>query len=689
MLRPLRTALSVIAATAPMGVVIVAGYVAAHYGLSLLSFNLEIARNVSVWFLPGGLLFGCLMVARGPQIGWVMVGDFAARMVWSADLWSVPANMGWLSITTSLSPFVHAIITTALKTPRVAGGFQSSVAVTRLVIGMVLAPAIVAPLMCLTYASVGFFPWSGLHSLIPSFLIGDLVGIGTLAPLIMAVGSVVRREQGAKLSWWPGGLVLLRTVLFPAVAALLLFAVVNSEWPEIYTSGKFLMFIPLTIVALREGWRGASVAIVILNFSIVLALAVHQVPIAAIDIQLLLLSYSLFALILGVVIEERREAERTNDLLAAAVHSSPNAVGIIDMTSPDHRFVFVNEAMVALTGKTIDALRLISWRDLHADPIDHHHLEEGMARLHNRQPFEMELRLTRSDEHSIVRSKGGPVKNNDGNITAYLITYFDITLEKQREEVERECEKLISLGQLAGGVAHELNNIMHPIINFAKMANRFLDTDTNRVRKYLDDIKSLGVHAGEIVHKVLQFARPTTRAKGAICLADAVIEAVDLIRTRVPPTISLGIKVADGSAGLVRIGDTEITQIMTNLVLNAVYAIAKGGAINISVAAITVEHAAADAAIISPGRYLRLIVADTGCGMDEATRRRVFDPFFSTKPVGEGTGLGLSVVYGIVTATKGVITVDSEVGMGTTFSVFLPESVSDNEGIENGSGSTR
>ena len=215
-----------------------------------------------------------------------------------------------------------------------------------------------------------------------------------------------------------------------------------------------------------------------------------------------------------------------------------------------------------------------------------------------------------------------------------------------------------------------------------------MDTDTDRVRKYLDDIKSLGVHAGEIVHKVLQFARPTTRAKGAICLADAVIEAVDLIRTRVPPSISLGITVADDSAGLVRIGDTEITQIMTNLVLNAVYAIAEGGAINISVAAITVEHTAADAAIMSPGRYLRFIVADTGCGMDEATRRRVFDPFFSTKPVGEGTGLGLSVVYGIVTAIKGVITVDSEVGKGTVFSVFLPEAVSDNEGVEDGTGST-
>ncbi len=128
-----------------MGAAVVVGYVAAHYGLSLLSFNLEIARNVSVWFLPGGLLFGCLMVARGRQVAWVMVGDFVARTVWSADLWSVPANMGWLTITTSLSPLIYAAITSALKSGRINGGFQSSGGVIALIIGMVLAPAIVAP----------------------------------------------------------------------------------------------------------------------------------------------------------------------------------------------------------------------------------------------------------------------------------------------------------------------------------------------------------------------------------------------------------------------------------------------------------------------------------------------------------------------------------------------------------------
>ena len=656
-----------------------AGYAAAHYGLSLLSFNLEIARNVSVWFLPGGLLFGCLMVARGRQVGWVMAGDFIARMIWSADLWAVPANMGWLSITTSLSPAIYAIITTILKSPRIGGSFQTSGGIMALMIGMVLAPAIVAPSMCLTYASVGFFQWDSLPTLIPSFLIGDLVGIGTLAPLIMALGSL-----GTPGTWRLNIMALVRTVLFPAVAALVLFAVVNSEWPAIYTSGKFLMFIPLTIVALRDGWRGASVAIVILNFSIVLALTVHQVPMAAIDIQLLLLSYSLFALILGVVIVERREAQRLNDLLAAAAHSSPNALGIIDLTQPDQRFLFVNDALLTLTGSSAGRLVGTSWRDLHLDSLDSPRVEEGTARIQRHQPIDLNIRLTGiNSDPRIVRVKGAPVVGNDGAISAYTISYYDLTAERQRETIERQREKLVSLGHLASGIAHELNNILHPILNFSKQAERKLDTDIERVRKYLVDIRSLSVQAGDIVRKVLQFARPKPLVRGPICLANAVVEAVDLIRIRVPPTVSLKLTVADGSTGLVRIESTEVTQIVTNLMVNAVHALPKDGAIAVSVDTVVIDAADQDGAVTAPGRYLLLKVTDNGHGMDQETQRRLFEPFFTTKPVGEGTGLGLSVVYGIVAAVGGAITVESEVGHGAGFSVFLPE-VTVAEGIDDG-----
>ena len=615
----------------PMGLVIVAAYAAAHYGLSLLSFNLEIARNVSVWFLPGGLLFGCLMVARGSQVSWVMVGDFAARMIWSADLWSVPANMGWLTITTSLSPIVYAAITLALKSERVGAGFHSSAGVMWLVIGMILAPAIVAPLMCLTYAMVGFFPWSNLPSLIPSFLIGDLVGIGTLAPLIMAAGEGWPHRRPDLKS-------VVGTVIFPAVAALVLFAVVHSEWPEVYTSGKFLMFIPLTIVALREGWRGASVAIVILNFSIVLALAVHQVPIQAIEIQLLLLSYSLFALILGVLIAERRHAEQLSDLLAAAAHSSPNALGIVDLH--------------------------------HGEP-DREPIVSCADRIRHRQPFEMVLGFERGRDHRLLRLKGGAVIGRDGESVAYLISYSDITDEKRIEQIEREREKLISIGHLASGVAHELNNLIHPVINFSKMLQKRLRSDDTKGLLYLEHIRNCGIKAGDIVHKVLMFARETPASKTAIVLGDAVQGAVELSRTRVPPMVTLEF-VNTVPTRLAKLGDTEVTQIVTNLVLNAAHAVAKDGRITITLSAVRLpDH---DPVVALPaGPYLCLTVTDNGHGMDETTRQRIFEPFFSTKPIGEGTGLGLSVVYGLITVADGMITVDSEVGIGTTFRVYLPD----------------
>ena len=676
MISPTSKSIAEFTRTMPAGLVIVAAYVAAHYGLSLLSFNLEIARNVSVWFLPGGLLFGCLMVARGPQVGWVVVGDFVARMVWSADLWSVPANMGWLTITTSLSPIVYTGVTTVLKSARIGAGFQSGHAVMELVIGMVVAPALVAPLMCLTYATAGFFPWSTLPSLIPSFLIGDLVGIGTLAPLIMAAGSVLRDRPcdltGTQPSWLPVFLALVRTILVPAAAALALFAAFHSERPEIYTSAKFLMFIPLTIVALREGWRGASAAIVILNFSIVLALAIHQVPIAAIEIQLLLLTYSIFALALGVVTAERRSAQQENELLAAAAHSSPDALGIIDLTQPEQRFLFVNDALVALSGRKAIELRQASWRDLHSDSLDHDRLETTAIRLRNRQPVEMELRLLKANDVRIVRAKGGPVVESGGQSQAYLMTYFDLTEEKRREQIEREREKMISLGQLASGIAHELNNLIHPIINFAKLAEKHLEHNPARVLHYLDGIRTSGFRAGEIVQKILLFARPRPAGRKSALFGQAVSGAVDLIRTRIPPTVSFELAVKD-TAGLVPLDATEISQIVTNLVLNAVHAVAKDGRIYITVSIMALPSTVSDDFALPLGTYLRLIVADTGHGMDEQTRQHIFEPFYSTKPIGEGTGLGLSVVYGLVTAAGGAIMVESEIGKGTAFSVYLPE----------------
>ncbi len=658
----------------PRGLLIVVGYVAAHYGLSLLSTNMEVARNISVWYLPAGLLFGSLMVARGPQVLCVVVGDIISRAIWAVGVSPSPI---WLVVGLTISPTVYLAVTALLKSPRVAAGFQTSIGVTWLILGMVLAPAIAAPLNCVNYAAFGIFQYDQLGQIIPSFLIGDLVGIGTLVPLIMAIGSVMHEPPngfGENSSWWPGGMALIRTALLPIIAALALFAVYESERPEIFTAGKFLMFIPLTVVALRDGWRGASVSIVILNFSIVLALAVHQVPVSAIDIQLLLLSYSIFALVMGVVTEERRDAQRLNELLATAVHSSPNPVGIIDMVRPDQRFLFVNNALIALSGQSSEELLRSSWRDLPLDAQDSDRIQIASELINNRNVVDLEVRLTKKDDdHRIIQVKGGPVFGNDGNCNAYTIAFLDVTLTKQRELIEREREKMISLGQLASGVAHELNNLIHPMMNYAKLADRVLTNDPERAHRYHEGILSLGKKAGEIVRKVLQFARPKTQTSEPICLVNAVVDAVDLTKTRIPPTVTLRFIVRSGSERLVRIEPTEVTQIISNLLINAVHAVPKGGAIDVTVDALSMGTNEVDA--LAAGGYLRIMVSDNGHGMTEETRRKVFDPFFSTKAIGEGTGLGLSVVFGIVAAVGGAITVESAEGKGATFSVYLPEVV--------------
>ncbi|MEI8397029.1 MAG: ATP-binding protein, partial [Rhodospirillaceae bacterium] len=312
-----------------------------------------------------------------------------------------------------------------------------------------------------------------------------------------------------------------------------------------------------------------------------------------------------------------------------------------------------------------------SWRDLHGDSVELPLLEDCLNRLEQRLPLEMNLRINRDDKHRIVRVKGGPVIGDDGLCRAYLMTYFDITDEKRIEQIERERDKLISIGHLASGVAHELNNLIHPVINFSKMLQKRLKEGDAKGLTYLEHIRNCGIKAGDIIHKVLMFARETPASKTAIRLGDAVQGAVDLNRTRIPPTVTMEL-LNNVPTRLARISDTEVTQIVTNLLLNAAHAVAKDGRITITLSAVRLPD---DGSVVAlpAGPYLCLTVADNGHGMDEETRQRIFDPFFSTKPIGEGTGLGLSVVYGLITVADGMITVDSEVGIGTTFRVYLPD----------------
>lgn len=260
-----------------------------------------------------------------------------------------------------------------------------------------------------------------------------------------------------------------------------------------------------------------------------------------------------------------------------------------------------------------------------------------------------------------------------------VLVFRDISDRKQAREERRRleaqllhAEKLNTVGTLAGGMAHDLNNILTPIINYADL---LLDGDATKeeVATFAAEIVTAGHRAADLVKQILTFSRQTKPDARTTALAPLIEETLKLIRSTAPANIEIVTHIDEQSPPAF-IDPTQIHQVLMNLCVNAVHAMGRTGGV-LTVSLDTVPADTITARIQSKqheGEYLRVSVTDTGHGIDEETRKRIFDPFFTTKELGEGTGLGLSTVHGIVMAHGGEITVPTGPGAGTAFHVFLP-----------------
>ncbi len=248
--------------------------------------------------------------------------------------------------------------------------------------------------------------------------------------------------------------------------------------------------------------------------------------------------------------------------------------------------------------------------------------------------------------------------------------------EAERERLElklQQAQKMEAIGTLAGGIAHDFNNILGAILGYAQLTQMHTTTDP-RVQGYIGNIFKASERAKSLVEQILTFTRQGKSQKVPSDIAIVVKEVVKLLRATIPSTVAIVQKVPV-NLGTVMADQTQIHQVLMNLCTNAAHAMeARGGQLTVTLEEHTVDAPAAAAGEddLAPGRYLKLSVGDTGAGIDNAVLDRIFDPYFTTKSVGEGTGMGLATVHGIVNDHGGRVTVDSVPGEGSVFSVYFP-----------------
>jgi len=356
-------------------------------------------------------------------------------------------------------------------------------------------------------------------------------------------------------------------------------------------------------------------------------------------------------------------AEQERLRLGAAVELATEAVV---MAEPGGRILYVNTAFETIHRLAKDAAVGRNYFDLVAGDVP---AAEMRAAVGRGDAWNGHITLKREGERAVALEVVATAFKEPPGI---LFTERDITQEVTLQEQVRQSQKMEALGTLAGGVAHDFNNILGAITINAELA--LLETEQNcPARESLPLILRAAERGKELVKQIVTFSRQKEWERSALRITPVVREAMELFRPTVPGTIAVHETIgAEGATVLAH--PAQVHQVLSNLCQNACLAMRdKPGRLEVKLDKVHVDAAMASRhAGLKPGPYVRLAVGDSGCGMPQEVLSRVFEPFFTTRSPGEGSGLGLAVVHGIVRSYGGAITAYSEVGKGSTFSVFLP-----------------
>jgi PAS domain S-box-containing protein len=367
---------------------------------------------------------------------------------------------------------------------------------------------------------------------------------------------------------------------------------------------------------------------------------------------------------------EVRERQRHAALLDAAMASSPIGLSLLDR---DLRYIRVNHAIADITG--ISPAEHVGRTLREVNPALSPDIEAALFRVvETDQPlqnFEMMRNGSPAGETRHLLLNVYPVKTAAGESLGVGVAVVDTTEQRVLLAQFHHAQKLEAVGRLAAGVAHDFNNLLTVIRSYCDLALLEMP-DGAQGREEIKEIRSAGERAAALSRQILALSRKQAILPRALPLGDALGDMESMLRRVTGDSVQLEVRL-DDPLGTVHIDPTHLEQVLMNLVINAVDAMPDGGRVVIEAANAVVSEADAKPAIgIKAGDHAVIAVRDSGTGIDDETLQRIFDPFFTTKPQGKGTGLGLSTVYGIVRDAGGHVRVESALGHGTTFRVYLP-----------------
>jgi PAS domain S-box-containing protein len=355
--------------------------------------------------------------------------------------------------------------------------------------------------------------------------------------------------------------------------------------------------------------------------------------------------------------------------------------GIYEVDFLEGKFVSVNDLICEYTGYTRQELLTMSAFEIMTEDSQKKFLERLDKILKGQKvPSSIEFKIrAKSGRELCVLINSKIIYGADGKPKGATAVVHDLTEQKQAEEEKKNLEyqlqqaqKMEAIGTLAGGIAHDFNNILSVIIGYTELI--LMNGDVNEeVRQNLKEIFSASKHARDMVKQILAFSRQNKQERKPIQVAHIVKEAIKMLRASLPATISIQQHI-EKDTGVIEADPTQIHQVLMNLCTNAAHAInEKDGVLEIHLGNVELDQkVAADIPGLKTGSYLKLSVKDSGEGIDPRAQQQIFNPYFTTKEKGKGTGLGLAVVQGIVKSNNGAVTVESEVGKGAAFHVYLP-----------------